>query len=492
MERGSGILMHISSLSSPYGIGTFGVQARSFVDFLKDAGQKYWQILPLGPTGFGDSPYQSFSMFAGNPYFIDFDWLIQKGLLRKRAVDSVRWGDNPCAVDYENVYKNRGFVLRQAMRAAPASMLADVEAFRDENRGWVEDYALFMALKRRFDMRSWQDWRDVELRLHEGEAMSHYRKALRADIDYNVFTQYVFWTQWSELRKYANSQGVKIIGDMPIYASMDSCDVWANRRYYELDAAGRPRGVAGVPPDYFSEDGQLWGNPLYNWEAIKADGFGYWTGRMKGAEKAFDLVRLDHFRGLESFWSVPYGEKTARRGEWRAGPGIALLDAVRGNISELEIIAEDLGILTPQVKQLLNKSEFPGMKVLQFAFDNAGENDYLPHNYVRSCVCYTGTHDNTTAAQWAQQIFGEAFEFARAYMGVKERGDLDAALIRSGMASVADLFIAQMQDWLGLSGECRMNTPGRGDGNWSWRLRDGELTSKLAEKICSMTRMYGR
>ena len=484
--------MHISSLPSPYGIGTTGAAAFEFADFLKDAGQKYWQVLPLGPTGYGDSPYQSFSMYAGNPYLIDLDLLAEAGLLKRSELAAIDWGDNPRFADYGRLYENRAAVLREAEANLTPPMREKIEVFRGENAAWLEDYALFTALKKHFCMAPWLEWEQAGLRMHETAELANYREKLRPDIDHVVFTQYLFWTQWAELRKYANSLGISLIGDIPIYASLDSCDVWAHPEYYELDEERRPLNVSGVPPDYFSEDGQLWGNPLYDWAAIKADGYRYWLDRIRAAESTFDVARIDHFRGLESYWSVKRGETTARNGEWRPGPGMELINAIKDAVPALEIVAEDLGILTPAVKKLLAESGYPGMKVLQFAFGGASDNDYLPHNFERSCICYTGTHDNATAAGWASELTESTAGFVAEYTGETSLAKLPEALIRTGASSVADVFITQMQDWLGLGDECRMNTPGRPDGNWRWRALPGELTQNRSDVIARITRLYGR
>ena len=484
--------MHISSLPSPYGIGTMGATAFDFADFLKNSGQKYWQVLPLGPTGFGDSPYQSFSMYAGNPYFIDLDLLAVAGLLKKSSLEAIGWGIEPRFTDYGKLYESRSFVLCEAESGLTPSMREDIEVFRGENEMWLEDYALFTALKKHFGMAPWLMWEDAGLRMREADSLTKYREKLKDEIDHIIFTQYLFGTQWAELRKYTNSLGISLIGDIPMYASLDSCDVWANPEYYELDRERRPVNVSGVPPDYFSEDGQLWGNPLYDWKAIRSGGYKYWLDRMRAAEAAFDIARIDHFRGLESYWSVNYGEETAKNGEWREGPGMELINAIKGAVPSLEIIAEDLGILTPEVKKLLRESGYSGMKILEFAFDTFSDNDYLPHNFERGCVCYTGTHDNNTAAGWASEV-GEAISlFASEYTGESDPAKLPEALIRVGAASVADVFITQMQDWLGLGGGCRMNTPGRSDGNWRWRVLPGELTDSLSGEISRITRLYGR
>ena len=402
MDRCSGILMHISSLPSPYGIGTLGRAAYDFVDFLRDAGQKYWQLLPLGPTSYGDSPYQSFSTFAGNPYFIDLDLLAADGLLDSAGLEKINWGTNPRYVDYGKIYDSRFRVLREAFRSGFDRDRGAVEAFREKNP-WLPNYALFMAVKKHFGMKSWLDWPDKDIRLRTPQAVEHYTALLREDVDFFSYLQFLFFKQWTALREYIHSRGIQIIGDLPIYVAMDSADVWAEPEFFQLGEDHVPTEVSGVPPDYFSADGQLWGNPLYDYERMRRDGFGWWIRRVEGASRLFDIIRIDHFRGLESYWAVPYGETTAKNGCWRKGPGMDLVGTLTGWFPQLKIIAEDLGFLTPAVHKLLADSKLPGMKVLEFAFDAREPSNYLPHTYERNCVCYVGTHDNETVMQWREQ-----------------------------------------------------------------------------------------
>ena len=398
MDRKSGILLHISSLPTRYGIGSLGRAAYDFADFLRDAGQTYWQLLPLGPTGCGDSPYQSFSTFAGNPYFIDLELLAEDGLLEKSELDAVDWGHDPRYVDYGKIYAGRFPLLRRAFQRGFPRDMAAVERFRQQNP-WVENYALYMAVKTHFGMKSWLDWPDEAIRLRRPDALARYRRELREDVDFFTYLQYLFYNQWDDLRAYVHSLGLKIIGDLPIYVAMDSADVWAEPEFFQLGRDGVPTEVSGVPPDYFSADGQLWGNPLYDYDRMRSDGFGWWIRRVEGARRLFDVIRIDHFRGLESYWAVPYGAKTAREGRWRKGPGMDLVGVLTGWFNDLSFIAEDLGFLTPAVHQLLADSGLPGMKVLEFAFDAREPSNYLPHTYARNCVCYVGTHDNETVMQ---------------------------------------------------------------------------------------------
>jgi len=493
MERSSGILLAISSLPSPYGIGTLGKAAYDFADFLAAAGQKYWQMLPLGPTGCGDSPYQSFSTHAGNPYYIDLDLLIADGLLTRREVSAADWGDDPRYVAYSKIYEHRFTLLAKAKERGWERDRAQVSAFAAENRRWLPDYALFMACKRHFGMKPWTEWEDEELRLRQSAAvLERYRALLREDVELFTYLQYLFFRQWQALRDYVHSRGVEIIGDLPIYVAMDSADVWSEPSFFRLNSRCVPTEVAGVPPDYFTADGQLWGNPLYRWDRMKEDGYGWWIRRIDGAGKLYDVLRIDHFRGLESYWAVPYGEKTARNGRWEKGPGMELVGVLNSWFPHMRFIAEDLGYPTPGVAQLLRDSGWPGMKVLAFAFDSRDESSYLPHAYERNCICYTGTHDNSPLALWRQEAKPEDAAYAARYLGLNEREGFCRGVIRGGMGSVAMLFVAQMQDYLGLGEGHRMNTPGMPWGNWRWRVLKEELPPSLAKEIRSMTELYGR
>ena len=498
MNRSSGILMPIFSLPSPYGIGTLGKAAYDFADFLAEAGQHYWQMLPLGPTSYGDSPYQSFSTFAGNPYFIDPDLLVEDGLLTKREVKAYRWGDDPRHVDYGAVYASRLKLLAKAKKRGWERDREEVTAFVAENARWLPDYALFMACKRHFGMRSWTEWEDEDIRLRRSpEVLERYRTLLREDVELFTYIQYLFFRQWEALRTYLHGKDIHVIGDLPIYVAMDSADVWAEPENFQLDDRCVPTEVSGVPPDYFSADGQLWGNPLYRWDRMQADGFGWWIRRIDGAGKLYDVIRIDHFRGFESYWAVPYGETTAKNGRWVKGPGMALVGVLIGWFPQLEFIAEDLGYPTPEVAQLLRDSGLPGMKVLEFAFDSrdtGSASDYLPHNYPVNSVAYTGTHDNETLVSWYQTITSAERALVRDYLC--DYATPEAQLYKSMIAlifrSAAATCIIPMQDWLGLDNSARINKPSTVGENWRWRLKKSQLTPKLQKEICSITTRYGR
>ena len=491
IKRSSGILLPISSLPSPHGIGTLGKAAYEFVDFLAEAGQSWWQVLPLGPTSYGDSPYQSFSAYAGNPYFVDLDMLCQDGLLLPEELE-LDWGSDPARVDYAKIYNNRFQLLQKAKDRGWARHRKKVQAFVERNKNWLPDYALFMALKRHFGMVAWTEWEDAAIRLRRPEALAHYRQLLSDDMELFIYIQYLFFQQWEALRTYAKEREIGMIGDMPIYVAMDSADVWAEPASFQLGAENIPLEVAGVPPDYFSEDGQLWGNPLYDWDAMKKDGYGWWIRRIDGAAKLYDILRIDHFRGLESYWAVPYGETTAKNGRWIKGPGMDLIQTLRNWLPGLQFIAEDLGFLTPEVHQLLQDSGFPGMKVLEFAFDAREPSNYLPHTYTPNCVCYAGTHDNATLMAWKDEADPADIAVARKYLGLNAEEGFNWGVLRGGMGSVAQLFVAQMQDYLALGAEARMNTPGTLGGNWQWRLLPGQITPELTKRIAHMTALYER
>ena len=490
IERSSGVLLHLTSLPSPYGVGTMGRAAYAFADFLRDAGQRYWQMLPLGPTGYGDSPYQSFSSFAGNPNLIDLDLLVEDGLLRPESLDGLA-GDDPRQVDYGRLHRTRMPVLDQAYRAGWARDREAVAAFERENP-WLADYALFMAAKRHFGMKCWVDWPDELLRRHDPGAVAWYQNLLRDDVRFYTYLQFLFFRQWDALREHIHARGLRIIGDLPFYVALDSADVWAEPKFFQLDAEGKPREVAGVPPDDFTADGQLWGNPLYDFDRMAADGYGWWIRRVGGAARLFDVVRIDHFRGFESYWAVPAGEPTARNGCWRKGPGMALVGALTAWFDELDFIAEDLGYQTEAVERLVAESGLPGMKVLEFAFDAREPSDHLPHAYPPNTVCYVGTHDNETAAQWFAGLGPDDRAHAVRYLGLNEDEGVVNGLIRGGAASAATLFVVQMQDWLGLGADCRMNAPGTAAGNWRFRLLPGEADKKLALRMRELTARYGR
>ena len=491
IERSSGVLMPMSSLPSPYGIGTMGKSAYRFVDFLSAAGQKYWQLLPLGPTSYGDSPYQSFSTFAGNPYYIDLDLLIREGLLKPSEVKKRDWGADPARVDYGGIYASRFEVLRLAFGRGAARYAQEIEGFRRENGGWLENYALFMAIKASQGMRSWTEWPEA-LRLRRPEALESARKELKDEIDFYVFIQFLFFRQWVALRAYALEKGVRFIGDVPIYVALDSADIWSEPKFFQLNEENLPVEVSGCPPDAFNDDGQLWGNPLYDWDEMKRDGFGWWIRRIDGARKLYDVIRIDHFRGFESYWSVPYGDTTARNGVWKPGPGMDLVGVLNSWFRDLSFIAEDLGYTTPEVRKLLKDSGLPGMRVLQFAFDAHGDSDYLPHNSVFNSTCYIGTHDNETVQGWLKWADKESIRYARRYMHITEDEGWNWGMIRTGMATSSRLFVVQMQDLLGLGHEARMNEPGIASGNWQWRMLPGAYDRALAKKLKSYTETYRR
>ena len=489
--RCSGILMPISSLSSPYGIGALGAAAREFADFLAAGGQTYWQILPICPTSYGDSPYQSFSSYAGNPYFIDLDDLAAEGLLKPEEYRDLDWGDDPKNVDYGLMYQTRYPVLKQAVERLLASPPDGYQAFCDSSE-WLDGYALFMALKDKHGGASWFTWPE-ELRLPKPEAMDKVRAELAGEIGFWKAVQYLFFRQWTGLKQYANSLGVSIIGDLPIYVSGDSADVWSNPDQFQLDENGLPTEVAGCPPDGFSADGQLWGNPLFHWEKMKEDGYSWWLRRIAFQFKLYDTLRIDHFRGFDSYYAIPYGDTTARNGKWKPGPGIAFFKTVNKALGKKDIIAEDLGFLTPSVRKLLKDSGYPGMKVLEFAFDSRDTgSDYLPHCYPTHCVVYAGTHDNDTIMGWMASAPRKDISFAKAYLRLSKREGYHWGMLRSAWASPADLAVMQFQDLLGLGSEARMNTPSTLGNNWQWRTLPGTFDEKLSRRLYREMRVYQR
>ena len=492
LQRSSGILLPIFSLPSKYGVGTLGQAAYDFIDFLAEADQAWWQILPVGPTSYGDSPYQCYSTFAGNPYFVDLDLLVEDGLLKKSELKGVDFGSDPAQVDYGKLFENRFPLLRRAFARGRVTMAEEFAAFRRENARWLDDYALFMAAKDHFGGKPWTEWPDDDLRMHCPDAVRRYMETLAEDVEFYSFVQLLFFRQWDAMHAYALDHGVGIIGDIPIYVAMDSADTWSSPESFQLDDQNVPTAVSGVPPDYFSEDGQLWGTPLYRWDAMRADGYGWWIRRVEGAAKLYDALRIDHFRGFEAFWSVPYGDKTAKNGKWVKGPGMDLVGRLTGWFHNVQFIAEDLGFITPELQALLTESGLPGMKVLEFAFDSREPSNYLPHTYGPNCICYTGTHDNTTLAAWRDEADPDDVAFADEYLGLNDEEGRSIGMIRGGMSSVAVLFVAQLQDWLNTGAESRINTPGKLGGNWLWRLQPKELPDDLAEKIARMTRNYGR
>ena len=488
--RQSGILLPVFSLPSPGGIGTFGKEALDFIDFLRKAGQSVWQILPIGPTSYGDSPYQSFSAYALNPYYIDLRRLAAQGWLSPDELPAES-DEPPAPVDYAELYRTRFPLLRRAAARFFSAPPADYAAFCAAQADWLPDYALFMALKDAHGGAAFTDW-EPPLRRREPEALKAAAAAYADDTAFYTMLQYLAFLQWDSVKRYANANGIRILGDMPIYVSADSADVWADPALFCLDADGRPTEVAGCPPDAFSADGQLWGNPLYDWAAMEADGYRWWCRRIEAACTLFDTVRIDHFRGFESYYAIPAGETTARRGRWRKGPGMRLFRAVREALGELPIIAEDLGFLTPAVHRLLRTTGFPGMKVLQFAFDPAEESDYLPHNCLPHSVIYTGTHDNDTILGWEAHADPAAVDYARAYLRVQPGEALNWCMIKAALASPSETAILTMPDLLGLGSEARINTPATLGGNWQWRFGGDCLNDWLAGILRENTRIYCR
>ena len=488
--RESGVLMHITSLPGPYGVGTMGAEAYKFIDFLKKAGQKQWQILPLTPTGYGDSPYQSCSTYAGNPYLIDLDTLVSQGMLEKEELEGITWCDREETVDFGLLYNNRETVLRLAFGRFQGGEAFDV--FCRENSSWLADFSLFMALKRKFGGKPWYEW-ETALKFRDPDTLWNIRHELAEDIRFYSFVQFQFAQQWAALREYAHEAGVQIIGDVPIYVPYDSVEVWKDPQLFQLDEALAPTAVAGCPPDAFSEDGQLWGNPLYCWDVLERTGYAWWVERLGAAGKLYDTVRLDHFRGFEAYWSVPYGDTTARNGKWVKGPAMQFIRTIQQKLPKLALIAEDLGFLTQEVLDMRDDSGLPGMKILEFAFDSREPSEYLPHTYPENSVCYTGTHDNMTMRQWFDTATEAAVEYAREYMALTEKEGDVWGVIRTAFSTVSKTCIVPMQDYLNLGAEARMNFPGtQTSANWTWRAKQGAISDALAEKIHKLTVLYGR
>lgn len=488
--RASGILMPIFSLPSDYGIGTFGRKAYEFIDFLSNAGQRYWQILPLNPTNFGDSPYQSFSSFAGNPYFINLGILKEDGLLETGEAEAFDFGNDEAQVDYGKLFKNREKVLKLAF----SRFKRDDEYYKfcEENSAWLEDYALFMAIKSFDKIKSFTDW-DTPLKFRDTAALEEVAKNKSDEIEFHRFIQYKFFTQWNKLKNYANKNGIKIIGDIPIYVALDSSDVWSNPNLFMLDNDLTPTLVAGCPPDTFSKGGQLWGNPLYRWDLMEQDDFSWWKFRISQMLKMYDIIRIDHFRGFESFYAIPYEDKDATGGHWKKGPDIKFFKEISSALGDnLPIIAEDLGFLTKDVEAMLKFTGYPGMKVLQFGFEGNYNNPYLPHNYIKNSVVYLGTHDNDTILGWAKTTSEENLEFAKKYLDIKKNDNINTKFINSALSSVADTVILTMADILGLDSKARINVPSTIGTNWKWRIKKGVLTDNLAADIYNITRLYCR
>jgi 4-alpha-glucanotransferase len=491
--RASGILLPIASLPSKYGIGTFSKSAYDFVDALKKAGQKYWQILPIGPTGYGDSPYQSFSTFAGNPYFIDPEALIKEGLLTQEECESYDFGSDSRYIDYEKIYLSRFDMLKRAYGRSNLSANQDFIEFQKENTFWLEDYVLYMAIKNHFQGVSFNQW-PKDIKLFTGKSKEKYKNMLQSDVLFYEFIQYYFKKQWVTLKKYANENGIKIIGDIPIYVAYDSADTWSHPELFQLDEERNPFAVAGCPPDAFSAEGQLWGNPLYDWKSHQITEFEWWRQRIKYSLELYDVLRIDHFKGFDEYYSIPYGELSAKNGHWEKGPGIEFFDHIKNKLGDANIIAEDLGFITESLRNLLEKTGYPGMKVLQFAFDSREESDYMPHYYDKHCIVYTGTHDNDTILGWFDSINNADRNLVLRYMNIRRDyiKDINWDLIRLAMQSVANICIIPIQDYLGLGSEARMNTPSTVGLNWKWRLREGEINDDLLIKIRDMVKIVGR
>ena len=497
MKRSAGVLLPVFSLPSKYGIGCFSKEAYDFVDWLASAGQTYWQILPLGPTSFGgsvDSPYQSFSAFAGNPYFICLEDLVEEGTLTQAECDGLDFGTDPGKIDYEKLHDSRLKLLRKAYERSDISRNAEYRQFISENGWWLEDYALFMALKQWFDQQAWYQWPE-DIRLRWGYALDHYRRELYFEVEFHRYLQFQFFRQWKALKSYANEKHISIVGDIPIYVSRDSADVWAHPELFQLDENRAPTHVAGCPPDAFAADGQLWGNPLYRWDYHRDTGFDWWVSRMAQSFKLYDVVRIDHFRGFDEYFSIPAGSKTALTGSWQPGPGMDLFRAIRDRLGNDNVIAEDLGLMTDSVRKLVKDSGYPNMKVLSFAFDPADTgffNDHLPHNYHENCFVYTGTHDNETLAGWLEGLDKDTKKMVRDYVQATTDKGLHKKLVDLAMLSCAKTCIVPVQDHLGLDNKARINHPGTVVGNWSWRMEKNVLTGELARQVRERTKRYGR
>lgn len=492
MKRASGVLLPVASLPSAYGIGCFSREAYRWIDQLKEAGQSYWQILPLAPTSYGDSPYQSFSSFAGNPYFIDLEALIEEGVLTKEECGSVDFGEDAARIDYGKIYENRFGLLRSAYGRSEIWKDEEFAAFCRENAAWLDDYALFMAVKQRFDGAPWSEWAE-DIRKRWSFALDYYREQCYFEIEFYKYVQYKFWQQWKQLKAYANKNGIEIIGDIPIYVAFDSSDAWASPEMFQFDDNFTPTAVAGCPPDSFSADGQLWGNPLYRWDYHRNTGYDWWCRRLEHCFRLYDVVRIDHFRGFDEYFSIPYGSGNAKTGHWEKGPGIELFNALNARLGKKQIIAEDLGFLTPSVMQLLKDSGYPGMKVLEFAFDPREETEYLPHSYDRNCVVYTGTHDNETLVQWYKGLDSESRSFAEEYMNNPDTPDDEKYwdFVRMAMMSSANTCVIPLQDYLGLDGEARINHPSTLGCNWMWRTAP-DMLEPVIEKVYRLTRISAR
>ena len=490
LERGAGILLPISSLPSPYGIGTLGEKAYEFVDLLRASGQKYWQVLPVGPTSYGDSPYQSFSAFAGNPYFIDLDFLAEEGLISREELQSINWGSNPEYIEYDVIYNERFKILRKAFEASNHRETEEFKAFLEENEDWIQDFALFMAIKADHDNNEWLSW-EADIRYRKPAAITKYKKKLADEIDFYIFMQYKFYEQWAKLKKYANKKGVQIIGDIPIYVALDSSDVWTNHTQFLLDKEWKPVNVAGCPPDMFSSYGQKWGNPIYDWKAMEKDDFAWWKRRMAASAKLYDVTRIDHFIGIVRYYNIP-ADGEPKDGFYAEGPGIKLINAIDSAMGGAKVIAEDLGVVVPEVVELIKQSGYPGMKVLQFSFDGDANSEHAFHNHAKNYVEYIGTHDNDTIIGYFDTMGKNTKEYMMKYLGIDDMFKGANELIRLAYMSVADTVIIQMQDLLYKDSSARMNVPSTLGSNWKWRLQNGEFTNDLRDRLRELTKVYGR
>lgn len=491
--RCAGVLLPVSALPSPYGIGTLGASAREFIDFLSDAKQTYWQVLPLGPTGFGDSPYQSFSTFAANPYLVDLDELIAEGLLTKEEVDDVFWGDDVESIDYGLLFETRFGVLRKAYERVEDVLADEFHTFCEEEASWLDDYSLFMALKFHFNGQGWQMWPE-EYRTRRPQALEVMREMLAENIDFWKAVQFFFFRQWHTLKAYAHAHGIQIIGDVPIYVAEDSVDVWSHPELFQLDEHFKPIEVAGCPPDGFSATGQLWGNPLFDWEKMSLDGYAWWMQRVKAQFRLFDVLRIDHFRGFDSYYAIPYGSKDACHGRWRKGPGYHFFEVLKAILGDKPIIAEDLGFLTESVVSLLHECGYPGMKVLEFGFDSRDEGgrNYQPHHYPTNSVAYVGTHDNSTALGWLKCVDADDAAYARSYMRLSQEEGESWGMMRTIWQSPADTAIVQMQDALELDDRARINVPSTLGTNWKWRMSPNVDLAPIAARMASYVELYER
>jgi 4-alpha-glucanotransferase len=492
LDRGAGVLMPISALPSAYGIGTLGEESYRFVDFLARIGCRYWQVLPVGPTSFGDSPYQSFSAFAGNPYFIDLGYLVEEGLLKTDELTCYEWQEDEDAIDYARIYNLRFPVLKKAYQRSRHVGTEEYEAFVRNNSFWLEDYSFYMAVKEHFDSHEWLLW-DEDIRDRKPEALERYRELLKEEIGFWKFCQFKFRKQWDRMKSYANKKKVQLIGDIPLYVAMDSSDVWVYGRLFELDERKNPIHVAGVPPDAFSDEGQRWGNPLYRWDVMEQEDFNWWRERMKISASLYDVIRIDHFIGVVNYYSIPADSPTAVRGQWEVGPGSKLTDIIKESIGAAKIIAEDLGVLTPNVRELIEETGFPGMRILEFSLEGPADHEYLPHNYkTTNLVAYTGTHDNETIVGFLNNMAEDRLQFAYRYFQAGNRTELPYAIIRTLYSSIADVVVVQMQDLLEMDNTARMNFPSTIGGNWKWRMKSGQYLQLDEKRLLEYASLFAR